>query len=175
VPSYFEVARALLAALEENESALAGGVAVGAHGYVRATKDVDIIVGFPLSEALRRLSAHGIEAVLKKGDPIEGDFSCLKGRLEGVPFDVIPQLVPVPWERTISLVLEGKIVRVVDLATLLALKLRAGGARDLLDVAMLVLLHPDHEGAGERVGTRTAARRATRGLPFRSTAEGRGG
>jgi hypothetical protein len=146
VPAYHEIAQALLQALGPGEKgALAGGVAVGAYGYVRATRDVDIVVGIPLSEAQRRLASKGIETVLKPGDSLEGDFSCLRGSLGGVPFDVIPALVEVAWERTIALPIGSAIVRVVDLAALIALKLRAGGPQDLLDVAMLVLLHPEHE------------------------------
>jgi hypothetical protein len=146
MPSYFEVAQALLAGLDgDPKSALAGGVAVGAHGYVRATKDVDIIVGIPLDEARARLAAHGIAATLKRGDPLESDFSCLKGSIGGVPFDVIPQLVPVRWERTLTVTLAGNPIRVVDLDSLFALKLKAGSSRDVLDAAMLVLLHPERE------------------------------
>ena len=27
-----------------------------------------------------------------------GGFSCLQGELEGIPFDVLPPLVPIAWE-----------------------------------------------------------------------------
>ena len=48
--------RALLAALHEGEVrfVLIGGVAVGAHGYVRATEDVDVVPD-PSPENVRRL------------------------------------------------------------------------------------------------------------------------
>lgn len=151
MPAYHEIARTLLDALGPGEKgALAGGVAVGAYGYVRATRDVDIVVGIPLSEAQRRLAKNGIETVLKPGDSLEGDFSCLKGSLGGVPFDVIPALVEVAWERSITLTIGSASVRVVDLAALIAMKLRAGGPQDLLDVAMLVMLHPDHEASARK-------------------------
>jgi hypothetical protein len=43
------------------------------HTATSATKDVDIVVGIPLSKAQHRLAAKGIETVLKRGDPLEGD------------------------------------------------------------------------------------------------------
>ncbi|MEA3341981.1 MAG: hypothetical protein U9R15_18615, partial [Chloroflexota bacterium] len=45
--------------------ALAGGLAVGAHGYVRATADVDFLVG---EEAFEH---HGLLVTFKAGVPIE--------------------------------------------------------------------------------------------------------
>lgn len=144
--SNVEVAHALLDALERDPlSALVGGVAVAAHGYVRATKDVDILVGFPLREAQARLLARGIATTLHRGDPLEGDFSCLKGTLDGVPFDILPQLVNVAWDQRETVTVGQATVDVVDLLSLLDLKLRAGSPRDLVDVAILVLLHPDRE------------------------------
>ena len=47
--------------------ALVGGLAVGAHGYVRATKDVDFLVG---EEAFEH---HGLLVTFKSGIPIEVD------------------------------------------------------------------------------------------------------
>jgi len=75
---------------------------------------------------------------------VEGDFPCLRGSLEGVPFDVIPPLVAVDWERG-RIALEGDDVRlrVVPLDALLAFKMKAQGPKDLMDAAMLVLLHSE--------------------------------
>ncbi|MCK6508992.1 hypothetical protein L6R29_03355 [Myxococcota bacterium] len=47
--------------------ALAGGLAVGVHGYVRATKDVDFLVG---EEAFEH---HGLFVTFKAGVPIQVD------------------------------------------------------------------------------------------------------
>ena len=176
MPSYIAVAQTLLEALEPDErSALAGGVAVAAHGYVRGTRDVDILVAMPLEEAQRRLAGHGIATVLRRGDPLEGDFSCLKGTLDGIPFDVIPQLVPVAWERVVTVSVGDAIVRVVDLETLLALKLRAGAPRDLLDAAMLALMHPESREAAlqlaERYRQRERLQRALEDPRNRAAAE----
>src|SRR5262245_16763823 len=56
--------------------ALAGGLAVGAHGYPRATQDVDLLVG---DEAFER--HPGSMVTLKPGVPIQVD---------GIAIDLIP-------------------------------------------------------------------------------------
>lgn len=130
--------------LGEDRCLLVGGLAVGAHGYVRATDDIDLVVDCSLAEARRRLAAHGIEAARKRGDPLEGDFPCLKGTLDGVRFDILPPLVPLDWSKATELSTETGRLRVVDLEGLLRLKVRAQGVQDLLDVAVLVLRHPEY-------------------------------
>lgn len=132
------------------DSAIAGGVAVNAFGFSRGTRDVDVITSIPLAEVRQRLKRHGIESLLHKGDPLEGGFPCLKGvvgvssadskRSSGVPFDILPQLVPIGME---ELDVGGHRLRIVDLETLIRLKLKAGSVKDLYDVAILVHLHPD--------------------------------
>jgi hypothetical protein len=53
---------------------------------------------------------------------------------------------PIQWDRAITVSFgEGAAIRVVDLESLIRLKLKAGGPKDLMDVAALVLLHPEHE------------------------------
>jgi hypothetical protein len=158
---YLKAAAALIGAIGEQRCALAGGLAVWAHGYVRGTRDVDVICGLGLDDARRLLANRGIRAALHRGDVLEGGFSCLKGETAGVPFDVLPQLVSVPWESTISLDVAGRRLRVVPLETLVELKLKAGGPKDLMDVAMLVHLHPEHE---ERARHLSVAYRVKDGL-----------
>ena len=143
-PSFKQVAVHIAGVLGHDDCALAGGVAVSVHGYPRATKDVDLITRLPLAEAERRLKAAGMEAKLHSGNALDGDFSCVKGTWRGVRFDVLPQLVPIDWERSPAVILaKTRTLRVVPLETLLALKLRAGGPQDLLDAAMLILTNPE--------------------------------
>ena len=136
-------ARRLAQALGADDCVLVGGLAVIAHGYVRATRDVDLVTRLSLSEARRRLESQGIPARMLRGDPLEGDFSCLRGEIEGVPYDVLPQLVPIDWERTLFLFESRHPLRLVGVEDLLALKLRAQGPKDLMDAAILTLLHPE--------------------------------
>jgi hypothetical protein len=123
--------------------AVVGGLAVNAYGYVRATRDVDIIVPTSLQAAAGLLEAHGLELTRFRGDPFEGDFPCVKGVLGGVPFDLLPPLVPIERSRLVVLELHGQPLPIVDFETLVRLKLKAGGPKDLLDVAMLVNLRRD--------------------------------
>lgn len=143
-PDFRKVALRLAEIIGGDECQLAGGLAVAVHGFVRATKDIDLVARLPLSEVRRRLLGGGVEATLFRGDVLEGDFPCLRGVVERVPFDVLPELVAVDWERG-SVVLRGKgaDLRVVSLETLLAFKLKAQGPKDLMDAAMLTLLHPE--------------------------------
>ncbi len=139
---FTQVAVRLVRIIGEGECVVAGGLAVNAHGYVRATKDVDFIVSIPLAEAQRRLAARGVKTTLLRGNILEGDFSCLKGALSGVAFDVLPPLVPVEPERTVRLELHHQVLPIVDFETLTRLKLKAGSPKDLLDIAMLANLQP---------------------------------
>src|SRR2546428_11683663 len=61
---------------------LVGGMAVGAYGYVRATKDVDFVVRVKLDEVRAQLERQGIRVTSTRGDPLEGDFPCIKGLLD---------------------------------------------------------------------------------------------
>jgi hypothetical protein len=118
-----------------------------AHGFVRATRDVDLLTRLSLREARARLAKDGLPTRLERGDSLEGGFSCLKGECDGVPFDVLPQLVPIHWEAAprVETKRGAATLRVVPLGDLLALKLKAQGAKDLMDAAILVLLHPETE------------------------------
>ncbi len=147
---FVKAAGQLLRILGEDRCAIAGGMAVNAHGFVRGTRDVDVIVTMPLAEARKLLSDNGVTARLFKGDLVEGDFHCLKGVIpvgsrpaDAVTFDVLPALVPLEPERFVDLLVRGQRLRVVDPDTLIRLKLRAGSSHDLYDVAILANLHPD--------------------------------
>jgi hypothetical protein len=140
-PSSLEkVAIRVARALGEEDCVLIGGLAVGAHGYVRATTDVHFVVR-DLDAAGKRLGEQGLPV-----ERLRGDFSCLRGMVGKVRFDVLPPLVPIQWDRAISVSFEGgATIRVVDLESLIRLKLKAGGPKDLMDVAALVLRHPEQQ------------------------------
>jgi hypothetical protein len=133
-----EVAVQLATILEQHEYVLIGGLAVAAHGYVRATVDVDFVVR-DLDAACEHLREQGLSV-----EVLRGDFTCVRGSIGGVRFDLLPPLVPIRWDRAIRVPLGGGTsIRVVDLESLIRLKLKAGGPRDLMDVAALVLRHPE--------------------------------
>ena len=161
---YILAAEKLLDALGD-AAAIAGGLAVNAHGFARATRDVDVITSTPLAEARALLKKSGVEATLYKGDPAEGDFPCLRGiiavgnragRGNAVPFDVLPELVPVV---TAAVSVQGRSLRIVDADTLVRLKLKAGSVKDLYDVAILAHLHPELRERAETLAAADASAR----------------
>jgi hypothetical protein len=109
--------------------ALAGGLAVGSHGYVRATVDVDFLVG---EEAFEH---HGSVVAFKAGVPIEVD---------GVRIDY---LSPVSLGAQLEEVLDhppmNEGLAIVPIEVLIYMKLAAQRRRDLLDVIELVKVGAD--------------------------------
>jgi hypothetical protein len=124
---------------------LIGGLAVSAWGHVRATNDIDFVCRLEPDDIQAKLAAHGISTELKKGDIFEGDIPwVVHGTLSEIPFQILPPLVDVEWDRALIVALpDGIELRVVDFMDLIQLKLRAGGVRDLWDVAMLIQQHPE--------------------------------
>ena len=142
-PKLVRIAYRLAATIDPDLCAVAGAMAVAVHGYPRATADVDLVSRLPLPEARKRLTDHGVKTTLKRGDVREADFDCLKGVLEGIEFDILPPLVPIDWENAVDVPIgRGETLKFVDLPTLIHLKLRAAGPQDVLDVVMLLQLHP---------------------------------
>jgi hypothetical protein len=139
--------------LGPDECVLIGGLAVGVHGFVRATDDLDFISRLPLEQTRGLLQQAGIETRLLRRDVLDGGFSCVKGTIDGIPFDVLPPLVPIAWEDALRIDVAGGRLSVVDLDGLIRLKFRAGGPQDLLDAARLVLLHPKMEPRARELAT----------------------
>ena len=165
----FVKAAATLLKILGDDSALVGGMAVNAHGFVRATRDVDVMIGGALAEARRQLDAAGVKARLFKEQSLDGDFTCLKGVLgvgpdgdEPVAFDVLPPLVPLVREKLVALDVSGLQLRVVDPETLFRLKLKAGSPRDLYDIAILAHLHPEWAELALALAAGRGARQAER-------------
>ncbi len=104
--------------------ALAGGLAVGAHGYPRATQDVDLLVG---DEAFER--HPGGMVTLKAGVPIQVD---------GVAIDLLSTAEDETFlEQALLLPVAGEI-GVVPAGTLVYLKLKSPRLKDRADVVELL-------------------------------------
>lgn len=109
--------------------ALAGGLAVGAHGYIRATTDVDFLVG---EEAFEH---EGLLVAFKAGVPIEVDGV----RIDYLsPISLGPQLEEVLDHPPMN---EG--LAVVPIEALIYMKLVAKRRKDLVDVIELVKVGAD--------------------------------
>jgi len=142
-PKLVRIAHRLASMLGPDGCVVVGALAVAVHGHPRATTDVDLGSRLPLTEARKRLADHGVKATLRRGDVAERDFDGLKGVFDGIEFDVLPPLVPIDWDNAVDVPLgHGDTLKVVDLATLIHLKLRAGGPQDVVDVVMLLQQHP---------------------------------
>jgi hypothetical protein len=157
------VAAALLRFLDDEHSAIAGGMAVNAYGYVRAIRDVDVITALPLTEARRRLREHGVPSRLV-GRRLEGVIAAGRGRAEGVPFAVLSSRAPVATARTVELVVRGQPLRLIDADTLVELQLDTPGPHGVHDVAVLVTLHPELEARALAVASARGKRFAERVL-----------
>ena len=104
--------------------ALAGGLAVAAHGYLRATSDVDFLVG---EEAFDR---QGLVVAFKAGVPIEVD---------GVRVDYLSPVALGPQlEKTLDRPPTNEGIAIVPVDVLIYMKLVARRRKDLVDVIELV-------------------------------------
>ena len=101
--------------------ALAGGLAVAAHGYLRATDDVDFLVG---DEAFEH---HGMLVTFKAGVPIEVDGI----RIDYLSPTALGEHVETAFEQTDKL-------NIVPIEVLIYMKLVANRRKDQLDVVELV-------------------------------------
>ena len=152
----------LIAALSDGgvEYVLIGGLAVGAHGFPRATKDVDIVPAPDdgnldrLADVLRAIEAHNFGT--GDFDPAEFPFDPLKpadlreggnfvlatrlGRLDimqwvpGIPGDLAFEHLT---RAAVMTSLGSRPVRVCSREDLIAMKLAAGRSQDLLDLDQL--------------------------------------
>lgn len=150
--------RGILAELtsEGVEFLVIGGVAVGFHGYVRATKDVDIVPA-AAPENLERLARvlRGLDAQIEGAeefedgellDPLDPEVLALGGnwvlRTRLGRFDVMQWIgEDALWEKLSPAAIEAEIdglpIKVVSYEDLVALKEIAGRPEDLTDLQRL--------------------------------------
>ena len=107
--------------------ALVGGLAVGAYGYPRATKDVDWVVG---DEAF---SFHGKLVTMREGLPFQYD---------GIAIDYLSPAAP---GEAAAMTASPKELAVVPVENLFCMKLKAGRARDIGDLVELLKRGVDAE------------------------------
>jgi hypothetical protein len=144
------------------ETALIGAAALAAHGYVRATDDIDLATFVDVSTKLRELAdalrATGLKVELRmpdESDPLGGVLRVWEH--EDEDGDAIGAVDVVNFRnpyrdnaalaaeaiRDAEAVVPGSPLRYVRLPHLVALKLYGGSRRDLADVVELLVRNPD--------------------------------
>ncbi|MBX6314132.1 MAG: hypothetical protein IRY99_14635 [Isosphaeraceae bacterium] len=133
--------------------ALVGGLALNAHGHRCPTDDVNFL-----------LNQEGYERFLKRLDheeldPVPDRPRRFIDRDNGVPVNLLitghypgpgkPGPIVYPDPGDVAVIIED--IRVVDLPTLIDLKLAAGRFRDLADVVELIKIHDLDENFAERL------------------------
>jgi Nucleotidyltransferase of unknown function (DUF6036) len=129
-----------------------GGIAVMAHGYVRATADTDITANPDLAN-LKRLATvlRSLDAALPGADPIAGDpagarslsfggnprFETRLGRLHVVQSPAGAPNYNDLANRTVEIDLEGLSLRICSYPDLVAMKQATARDQDRLDLAAL--------------------------------------
>lgn len=131
---------------------IVGGFAVAAHGVVRATRDLDLVVDRGLGNAERlsaALSDLGAESATEPSAELTPELLARRAdRLLATRFGDVHLLRDVPGLPTFrellpgtQIELEGERVLVCSLADLRRAKSAAGRAKDLVDLAELDELH----------------------------------
>ena len=132
------------------EYAVVGGVAVNAHGYVRATNDLDIFIR-PTEDNARA----AFNALLALGVPLEGltpadllnDEENLRFGPEEDHIDILPSIGEMPfdqvWRNRVETTVAGLHVTFISKPDLIENKLQIGRLRDLADAEELSLLPED--------------------------------
>lgn len=133
------------------ELAIIGGYAVAFHGYLRATKDLDVLIR-PTPENARKvyrgLAAFG--APLSAFEVSDADFASYDGVLQigvaPVRIDIINRIA-VPFDEVIAdgetLDVDGRAIPVIGRDALVRAKLAAGRPQDTADVEALRRLHDE--------------------------------
>ena len=114
---------------------------MSAFGYVRGTLEADFISRNDPQKILSSLQKSGIECLLIQGDQEDPLPWVVRGEIEGVRFDILPQVSGTRVER--GIVLPDLGLRICDVSDFIALKCYAGGPQDLVDIANLVGVRPD--------------------------------
>jgi len=134
------------------EYAVVGGVAVNAHGYVRATNDLDIFIR-PTEEnaraAYNALVAHGVSFKgLEPSDLLDDEENVRFGTAED-HVDILASIGEMSfdqvWRNRVEIEVNGVSIPFICRADLIENKLQVGRLRDLADAEELALIPPIEE------------------------------
>jgi len=133
--------------------ALIGGFAVSAHARPRATKDIDFLIQAEKSFYQKTFPAimnkQGYVVKAFKGDALDPLNGLI--RIYDADGQELADLIPVFWDwqqetidKAENIDVFGRRVPVAAIEDLIVLKLKAGGAQDLLDVQELLKVAKTH-------------------------------
>jgi hypothetical protein len=129
------------------EFAVVGGIAVNAHGYVRATNDLDLFIRPTESNA-----RAAFDALLTLGVPLEGfqpddlldDEENLRFGPEEDHIDILASIGEMPfdqvWRNRVETEIEGLSVPFISKSDLIDNKRQVGRLRNLADAEELALI-----------------------------------
>ena len=133
----------------EQSYAIIGGVALNAYGYNRFTEDIDLLVSPVFANFLREngsrydLNVRGQTILLIQHQPTGVQIDAVIGGRK--PVDTSEYIFPDPAEVAVG---ED---RVVDLATLINLKLAVNRVRDFADVVELIKRNPEAKSVRDKI------------------------
>ena len=128
-------------------AAVIGALALAAHGVVRASEDLDLLVldRSVLNRSFWESWESSAQIEIRRGDPDDPLAGVVRLREDGEIVDLVvgrEPWMPALLERRIEVQLGPRRLPVVSRADLVLLKLFAGGPQDLLDVELLLAAHP---------------------------------
>ena len=147
-PATWDDLKAIAQYLEEAgaEYALVGGYALAAHGFGRFTEDIDLLVNPAVENsrrwiaALARLPDKAAAELGNEPDVFAMDKSYAIRINDELTVDVMPSVAGLSWEQLrdhiTSVVIDGRNIRLLDLAGLLKTK-QGQRPKDQLDAAVL--------------------------------------
>lgn len=120
--------------------AVIGALAASVHGQVRASLDADAILSVGLAklrQLARRLGAAALQTELREGDAEDPVPAVLALRdAHGNRVDLLAGLRgldPAVFQRTVTIPFQGASLRIIGREDFIAMKLFAGGPKDLMD------------------------------------------
>ncbi len=134
------------------EYAVVGGVAVNAHGYVRATHDLDLFIRPTIENARATFQALQALAVPLEGlepEDLLNDEENLRFGPEQDHVDILASIGEMSfeqvWRNRVEAIVEGLSVPFISKGDLIENKRQVGRLRDLADAEELALI-PDTRG-----------------------------
>jgi hypothetical protein len=127
------------------EYAVIGAMAASVHGKVRASLDADAVLGVGparLRQLEKRFTAEHFHTELREGDaedPVPGVLALCDAH--GNQVDLLAALRgmdPAAFQRAVTIPFQGASLRVIGREDFIAMKLFAGGPKDLMDASAVL-------------------------------------